>query len=108
MTALLVIWGWLLIGAAIGRMVFVRILGDSPRRAAVVRRNQYGWKYETDSGWTDGFTRAVVAGVACLLAWPVALPVALMLSHTGTEKLRAQRERLQAEVAELQKAVSDA
>lgn len=107
MTALLAIWGWLLIGAAIGRVVFVRVLGDHPRRGLVERTAEYGRRYTKEDGWTDPFARAVWTAVACVLAWPVALPLALMLSRTGTEKLRAQRERLQAQVAELQKAVAD-
>jgi hypothetical protein len=108
MIPLLVIWGWLIIGAIIGRAVFVRILGHQPRRALVERKNQYGGWYTKENGWTGAFTRAVWASGVCLVAWPVALPVVLMLAHTGTEKLRAERRRLEAEIAELQRDVAAA
>jgi hypothetical protein len=103
MTPLLVIWGWLIIGAIIGRAVFVRILGDQPRRGIVERRGEFGHRYTVENGWTDAFRRAVWAAGVCLVAWPVALPVTLMLAHTGTEKLRAERRRLEAEIADLQR-----
>jgi hypothetical protein len=103
MSALLVIWGWLIIGAIIGRAVFVRILGDQPRRGLVERTNQYGWRYTVENGWTGAFRRAVWAAGVCLVAWPVALPVTLMLAHTAPEKLRAERRRLEAEIADLQR-----
>jgi hypothetical protein len=96
MATLLTIWGWLLLGAAIGRVLFVRTLADQPRRRQGRGRN------EADNPWTDAFTRAVWAGLACVVAWPVVLPAALMLAHTGTEKLRAKRDRLAAEVARLE------
>jgi hypothetical protein len=103
MSALLVIWGWLIVGAIIGRAVFVRILGDQSRRGTVQRRGEYGHRYTKENGWTGAFTRALWAALACLVAWPVALPVTLMLAHTGTEKLRAERQRLEAEIADLQR-----
>lgn len=108
MITLLAIWGWLLLGTAIGRILFVRVLGDQPRRDLVERKDQYNRWYTKDNGWTDAFARAVWAGIACVVAWPVALPVALMLAHTGAEKLSAKRERLAAEVARLEREVSDA
>jgi hypothetical protein len=107
MIALLTIWGWLLIGAVIGRVAFVRILADQPRRGLVDRTDQYGRRYTVEDGWTDVFTRAVGTGIACVVGWPLAVPLALMLAHTGVEKLRAKRERLAAEVAALQKQVAD-
>jgi hypothetical protein len=103
MSALLVIWGWLIVGAIIGRAAFVRTLGHQPRRGTVQRRGEYGHRYTMENGWTDAFRRAVCAAVACLVAWPVALPMTLMLAHTGTEKLRAERQRLEAEIADLQR-----
>jgi hypothetical protein len=106
MMPLLTIWGWLLIGAIIGRVAFVRILADQPRRGPVERTNQYGGRHTVEDGWTDAFGRAVGTGIACVVAWPLAVPLALMLAHTGTEKLRAKRERLAAEVAALQKQVA--
>lgn len=108
MITLLTIWGWLLLGAAIGRAVFVRILADQPRRDLVERKDNYGRRYTKEDGWSDAFTRAVVASVACVVAWPVALPLTLMLAQTGTEKLRARRERLESEVARLEQEVRDA
>jgi hypothetical protein len=108
MIILLITWGWLMIGVALGRVLFVRVLGDQPRRAAVDRKDQYGRRYTEENGWTDAFARAVWAGIACAVGWPVALPLALMLAHTSTEKLRAKRQRLQAEVAQLEREVLDA
>lgn len=105
MIVLLAIWLWLLIGATIGRIVFVRILGDNPRRAAVTRRDRYDRRYD-GIGWTEVFTRAVSASIACVVAWPVALPLALMLAHTGTEKLQAKRARLEDEVARLEREIA--
>jgi ABC-type spermidine/putrescine transport system permease subunit I len=102
---LLTIWGWLLIGVALGRVLFVRVLGDEPRRGAVERTDSYNRLYTKENGWTGAFNRAVWAGVACVVAWPVALPLALMLAHTGSEKLRAKRQRLQAEVAQLEQEI---
>jgi hypothetical protein len=104
MIVLLTIWGWLLLGCAIGRVMFVRILGDQPRREWFQKRDEYN-RLKEGYGWTGAFIRAVWAGIACAVAWPVALPVCLMLAHTGTEKLRAKRERLAAEVAALRKEV---
>lgn len=115
MITLLAIWGWLLVGATIGRAVFVHILGDRDRRGLVDRKDQYNRRYTVENGWTGPFTRAVRASVACLVTWPVALPVILMFAHTGTEKLRsehqrleAERRRLEAEIAQLEKEVRDA
>jgi hypothetical protein len=108
MITLLSIWGWLLIGAVIGRAAFVRILGDQPRRGLVDRKDDCGRRYTAENGWTGAFGRALWAGVACVAAWPLALPLLLMLAHTGAEKLRAKRERLAAEVARLEREVSDA
>lgn len=108
MIPLLTIWGWLLIGAALGRVLFVRVLADQPRRGPVERTDSYNRLYTKENGWTDAFARAVWAGIACAVGWPVALPLALMLAHTSTEKLRAKRQRLQAEVAQLEREVLDA
>lgn len=99
MVALLIVWLWLLIGAAIGRVMFVRILGDQPRRKPRGRG---------EDEWTDTFVRAVWAGLACVTVWPLAIPIAIMLAQTGAEKLRAKRERLEAEIARLEREVADA
>lgn len=102
MITLLAIWGWLLVGAAVGRIVFVRTLGDEPRRGEAERKDDRGRTYIVADAWTRPFRRAFWSGLACFAAWPVALPLALMLAHTGAEKLRAKRDRLSAEVARLE------
>jgi hypothetical protein len=107
MIPLLSIWGWLLLGAVIGRAAFVRILGDQPRRGPVEKKDQYGARYTIQDGWTAAFARALWTGIACVAAWPLALPLLLMLAHTGAEKLRAKRERLAAEVARLEDGEAD-
>lgn len=103
MIALAYIWAWLLLGVAIGRMLFVRILADRPRREARTRHDERGRPIGERAAWSDAFVRALWTGLACVIAWPITLPLALMLAQTGTEKLRTKRERLAAEVARLEK-----
>lgn len=89
--------GWLMVGMAIGRIAFVRLLGDQERRQEVTWRNVCG-EAQIDTGWTKPFTRAVWASVVCLVLWPAALPVLAMFAYTGEEKLRMRRDQLQADV----------
>lgn len=88
MTALLVvgiILGYLMVGCGLGRITFIRILGEKQRYYKDGREAFY-------SGYT--YDRARWGALAMLLFWPLAIWFALMYQSTPVEKLDQRQKEL--------------
>lgn len=73
--------GYLLVGTGLGRIAFIRILGDYAR-------------YSKPGTSTYTYDRARWATFVLLLFWPVAIWFMLMLQSTPVERLDRRRKEL--------------
>lgn len=106
MEVLAVIAAYLAIGTVIGRILFVKVLGDSPRQIIGHHVNEFGYRREKEE-LVDSpqLVSATNYAIGALFIWWLALPLFLMQSPTKTEKIqirRAEMEKLQEEMKALE------
>lgn len=87
---LLAAWGYLMVGASLGRAVYVRHLGNEPR-------------YNRHDRLTERAAAATSAAFFTFFGWPITLPFWLMVRPTPIERAQSMRQELEEAQKELER-----